>query len=162
MLPHMRGNIRVYSASAVVSRATLMGDTGPKVQQTLLKVKMWGLIGICALCAIGHLSHVALCAINCSHHFVFCADYISRSSPCVGHGKFIRDIALGTSASFHGVDRTYLHQVRHSRWSKHLQVLVMSDILTGEIAICLTILSLLRPCPALFVFLGLIGVDCAL
>ena len=38
-----------------------------------------------------------------------------------------------------------MHQVRHSRWSKHLQVLVTSDILAGEIVICLTILSPLRP-----------------
>ena len=47
MLPHMRGNIRVYSASTVVSRATLMGGTGPTVQQILLKVKMAVLWDLC-------------------------------------------------------------------------------------------------------------------
>ena len=47
MLPHMRGNIRVYSAFAVVSRATLMGGTAPTVQQTLLKVKMAVLWDLC-------------------------------------------------------------------------------------------------------------------
>jgi len=44
---HLRENVRVYSASAVVSRATLMGDMGRTVQQTLLKVKMAVLWDLC-------------------------------------------------------------------------------------------------------------------
>jgi hypothetical protein len=41
ILLHLRENVRVYSASAVVSRATLTGGgMGLTVQQTPLKVKM--------------------------------------------------------------------------------------------------------------------------
>ena len=38
----------------------------------------WRLIGVCALCAIGYVSHVVPCAINSSHHLVICTSYISR------------------------------------------------------------------------------------
>ena len=65
---------------------------GPSIHNLLLRrahysSHSWGPIGI-----------------NCTLRAIICTNYILRSSHCVGHGIFIRDIPLSTPASFHGVD----------------------------------------------------------
>ena len=116
------------------------------------------LVGVCALCAIGYVSNVAPCAIKSSHHLVICTSYyISRSFPCVGHGKFIRDIALGTSASFMGLldilasgeifpvvqAFTGPCYVGHTSWPEHAYSHLFNRLVSTEAS-----------CPVLFVFLG--------
>ena len=88
--------------ASTMSNRLFFTDQRPLVQRASYSL---GLIGVdCALCAFRHIYHIAPCAINSRQRFVICNNYISRASPRVGHGIFIRDIALRTPASLNGVD----------------------------------------------------------
>jgi hypothetical protein len=85
----------------------------------------------CAFCASRHVFYIAPCAVN-FHHLIISTHY---TSPMLGTTYLFATPHSGFRLFFVGflfLYRTYLHPARHSRCSKHSQVLMTSDILAGS------------------------------